>query len=524
MNSDFILKNFNNETFEKPWWDKGRENRQVVYYIYPTHACNLRCDYCFYRDTKYQNSKMDDETIEAVADFLLKWEPSKYIRIHFFGGEPFVVFDVMDKIVHKLVEKFTDSGKEISFSATTNGTLIRDKFDWISSWFGSRKMRIKKDNKTYRVERPWNVNNKTIYVFYLEVNDKVTKILETDVWKREKIEEKIKSEFSQEDANMFIDIYRSMARPFLLSLDGPKHIHDKHRKQANGEGSWDLIPYKEILQQWPKIEVRPTFTTDMLPDEAFEAYMWLVKQGFTSIGTEPDYDNYGKPWTEEEIKAWEEFVYRLAWLWYELQESGHYYYVKPIQEVISLFFEKGNDIPKHFLCGRGWNSMGIAADGSIYPCQRWAGYRLDMNPKEYRLGHVKTGINLNRLFWVQQINRSEMIPPKKFDCLDCPMRSKCYGGCNAMNWYKFGTRFQIDENYCAIQQANFRAVMRFVFASEYYYNKILPKLKRNQQEKRNVNCKNCYTCENCFTSQGGNVNIKAKRGKPPKIVIPKVLK
>lgn len=96
-----------------------------------TQNCNLRCSYCTFtnndgKQRSHVNKNMSYETAKQALDFL--WEnsiDSKEIKLSFYGGEPFLNYDFIKKVVEYSLEIF--QGKEVFFNATTNGTIFNDE-------------------------------------------------------------------------------------------------------------------------------------------------------------------------------------------------------------------------------------------------------------------------------------------------------------------------------------------------------------------------------------------------------------
>lgn len=87
-----------------------------------TDDCNLRCGYCF---VKKQPRRMTAETAGRVVDFAFRGDVSgRIVQLNFFGGEPFLELDRMEEIVEGALGRLQEAGKGVSFSATTNGTLL----------------------------------------------------------------------------------------------------------------------------------------------------------------------------------------------------------------------------------------------------------------------------------------------------------------------------------------------------------------------------------------------------------------
>lgn len=103
---------------------------QIVFCI--TENCNLRCSYCCYNDnynlTRGISTKsMPISIIQAVVDYLPTPQVKEY-TFGFYGGEPLLEFDLIQRAVCIIQKKFPLS----DFSMTTNGTLLtRDVVDYL---------------------------------------------------------------------------------------------------------------------------------------------------------------------------------------------------------------------------------------------------------------------------------------------------------------------------------------------------------------------------------------------------------
>jgi len=107
-----------------------------VYYIFPSGNCNLSCKYPCYASNKVGN--MTKETRDVVLNWLFKRQPYKNITCHFFGGEPTLQWDTLTNIVEIGNVMAESGGYKVTWSMTTNGTLLNDeRLDWISKHFRS---------------------------------------------------------------------------------------------------------------------------------------------------------------------------------------------------------------------------------------------------------------------------------------------------------------------------------------------------------------------------------------------------
>ena len=101
-----------------------------------TQNCNLRCNYCVYSG-KYQGRahtlrKMPLETAYKVVDFAIEHSSeTENLNIGFYGGEPLLEYDLIRSVVE--YTKLNYSGKNISYSMTTNATLLdKEKIDFFN--------------------------------------------------------------------------------------------------------------------------------------------------------------------------------------------------------------------------------------------------------------------------------------------------------------------------------------------------------------------------------------------------------
>ena len=105
-----------------------------------TEQCNLRCTYCYYKESQAdRKTVMDDATLEQAIKIALDrtiFFRQSYLNITFFGGEPLLRRDAIYKGVEfakAVVDDAMDNGKisknfKLQFAVNTNGTLFDDEF------------------------------------------------------------------------------------------------------------------------------------------------------------------------------------------------------------------------------------------------------------------------------------------------------------------------------------------------------------------------------------------------------------
>lgn len=119
----------------KPVLKKRRGIRHLELMV--THGCNMGCSYCYgqgqeeWKDSPYlygaRTSGMSFDIAKRGVDFLMEHSGNqKDLSIIFFGGEPLLEFDLIQKIVPYIREKEAGSGKMIDISLSTNGLLLNE--------------------------------------------------------------------------------------------------------------------------------------------------------------------------------------------------------------------------------------------------------------------------------------------------------------------------------------------------------------------------------------------------------------
>lgn len=113
---------------------------QLVFEV--TDACNLKCKYCAFSDlyTGYderKNKYLSFGQAKKIIDYLVNfWKENssddfpKRLNIGFYGGEPLLNFKLIKEVIAYL-ESLGDFGRTLSYSMTTNGTLLDKYIDYL---------------------------------------------------------------------------------------------------------------------------------------------------------------------------------------------------------------------------------------------------------------------------------------------------------------------------------------------------------------------------------------------------------
>lgn len=98
-----------------------KENKTLNLTIAPTMKCNFRCPYCYEKGVEYRT--MDQQVIDGTIDFILRMkEKSEKLEVTWYGGEPLLAMDIIERISEKAIKIF---GKEnYNANMVTNGYLL----------------------------------------------------------------------------------------------------------------------------------------------------------------------------------------------------------------------------------------------------------------------------------------------------------------------------------------------------------------------------------------------------------------
>ena len=91
------------------------------YTILPTLGCNARCVYCYEEGMKQVT--MTPDIVEQTIRFILDTHDGDKVRLYWFGGEPLLCSDTIDRVCAAMRE----AGLEYSSAMISNGSLITTK-------------------------------------------------------------------------------------------------------------------------------------------------------------------------------------------------------------------------------------------------------------------------------------------------------------------------------------------------------------------------------------------------------------
>ena len=327
--------------------------------VYPTHACNLACRYCFERkqcrSRQTPDDLMTDRTMCRALDLVSR---ARSPRVSFFGGEPLLAWGKMRWGVERAEAVCKPRKTRPRLHVTTNGTLLD-------------------------AER----------VRYL-------------------------------DEHGFT---------MIVSLDGPKHLHDDARTYPDGRGSYDdVLRGLDLVRGHTELAKRTTLRGTVAPGETPSDFVERLEHlnvicdegGFGTVSVEPA--TYCGSACTAAPGGWglgdivRLFQAGARWAVSRARKGKAVRWMHLTKTVSRIMFRNVSWTE----CGATRGAVAVAPDGEIHSCHH----------EGCVVGDVRTGLDEEACApW--RDNRLCM----RERCSRCWARHLCGGGCRMEGWHESGT-------------------------------------------------------------------------------------
>jgi uncharacterized protein len=208
-----------------------------------------------------------------------------------------------------------------------------------------------------------------------------------------------------------------------VSLDGPRHVHDRNRPDAQGNGTYtEIVSRLGMLLADSPVPVAARVT--LAPDQwrsVVEVFDHLVELGFHEVGIAPvsPVTPALLPCAAEEAALLKGFGV-LARRFVDAAKQG---LVLPFANILDLLGRLHLGQTKAVSCGAGFGYMAVDAMGRLFPCHRLAGQT------DFCVGNLMSGIDTERInSCLGALNHG-----RKQSCSKCWARTLCAGGCHYEN-------------------------------------------------------------------------------------------
>ncbi len=226
----------------------------------------------------------------------------------------------------------------------------------------------------------------------------------------------------------------------LLSVDGGKKSHDKHRCYPDGNGSFDdIIKNLDLLrkyQGWTGVRVTPTpETIPLLVSDLKELHSYGVNQFIVGPAT-------GIKWTKHSIDMFSHQTIETSQWYASLKKTG---------DPIKLSFAEADKESSYtyYGCGAGRARAAIDIDGTIYGCAKLASAHKS-GSGVMSIGNVFDDVPIS-----SPINRAALFNKSLWErkrCEKCNILSTCHGGCPAANYTSTGSMYKQPDYECRMNK------------------------------------------------------------------------
>jgi uncharacterized protein len=225
-----------------------------------------------------------------------------------------------------------------------------------------------------------------------------------------------------------------------VSIDGAREQQDKFRVFSNGMGSYDLVVpnIKELLRRHRRrpVGARVTLTGQNL--DVVSIYRHLYEElGFWEVGFAPVTTSWQREYAieDEGFRRLLSGFQTLAGEFLDAALAGRRHGFSNVRDTLE---EVHKGMSKAYPCGAGLGLMGVATDGDVALCHRFAG------SNEHKLGSVFDGIDRT----LQDDFLLKHHIANKTDCSTCWARPLCAGGCYHEAHTRYGSTVEPNLHYC----------------------------------------------------------------------------
>jgi uncharacterized protein len=238
-----------------------------------------------------------------------------------------------------------------------------------------------------------------------------------------------------------ITLFTSRRFTVFVSLDGPREVHDQHRVDAGGRGSFDktLAGIRRLRAAGIPFQIMVVFgasSAERLGDALHEALPLGAEKILFSA-------NYRDDWNEAGFAGLRRGLDAAAEVWAEQVRVGQVVPLEPIHTKILSHLKSG--IPRASRCSIAGRELTVAPSGRIYPCPQMVGEDNDM---ELVIGHVETGIDRKRVAELQGQKEASLET-----CASCELFTRCQNQCGCRHIALSGRLGHISATLCETEAA-----------------------------------------------------------------------
>lgn len=225
-----------------------------------------------------------------------------------------------------------------------------------------------------------------------------------------------------------------------VSIDGPRAIHDRHRRTVGGHGTYDVVSRKVrmLLERYRSkpVGARVTLTGGTTDVEAIHDHL-RGEIGFHEVGYAPvtAADKVEHALSDSELLEVHAGFERLGKKYLQAALTGHNTGFSNLHQLMTDLHEGRR---KSLPCGAGVGLLAVDKEGDLNLCHRFTGSELPT------FGNVETGIDGERL----SAFLSRASDREGTHCATCRIRNLCAGGCYHESYVRYGDPHHRTYHYC----------------------------------------------------------------------------
>lgn len=219
-----------------------------------------------------------------------------------------------------------------------------------------------------------------------------------------------------------------------LSLDGVRAVHDAHRLDAKGNGTWRMVLAARTLLEKHGVDYNGLcVVTAPCAERPEQVYKSLKSLGFRYMQFIACLDPIGhargrEPWSLKP-EDYGTFLCKLFDLWYQDWKQGDYHSIRLFEDYIHILL--GDGASTCATCGKCGSYLVVEGDGSAYPCDF---YVLD----DWKIGTLESMTIADMASSEKAGQFLDWGREKPAECGRCPYGTICNGGCKN-DWYSDDT-------------------------------------------------------------------------------------
>lgn len=233
----------------------------------------------------------------------------------------------------------------------------------------------------------------------------------------------------------------------LVSLDGPAEVHDRHRRFANGRGSYDeVVGRLEALPGGGRDLTLQMVITPANCDRIASGLDRMIDHGFRRFVTSIDET---ADWTPAALDRLDGAIAGMGDVFVRAMAADLPVLVSGLEEKIRRLA-----MPIDYsclVCTFGRHELCVRPDGGLIGCERLLGLAPD---HPLVLGQVEQLVTLEgRTLLAERVARLPSARRPDVRCQSCSDRAFCTWYCACVNFHRTGSTDRVDATICRMQRA-----------------------------------------------------------------------